>query len=64
MSAACAVTIARAVKPRVIMAKVIDVDEDGMITGVEPSARVPVRVPRGRGVGSRKARQSDRHRRP
>jgi hypothetical protein len=33
----CAVTIARAVKPRVIMAKVINVDEDGMITGVEPS---------------------------
>ena len=37
MSPASAVTIARAVKPRVIMAKVINVDEDGMITGVEPS---------------------------
>ena len=33
----CAVTIARSVKPRIIMAKVVNVDEDGMITGVEPS---------------------------
>ena len=37
MSAACAVTIARAVRPRIIMAKIVNVDEDGMITGVEPS---------------------------
>jgi hypothetical protein len=37
VSAACALTIARAVKPRTIMAKVVNVDEDGMITGVEPS---------------------------
>ena len=37
MSTTCAVTIARAVKPRVVMAKIINVDEDGMITGVEPS---------------------------
>lgn len=37
MSATCALTIARAVKPRIIMAKVVNVDEDGMITGVEPS---------------------------
>jgi hypothetical protein len=35
--AACALTSARAVRPRVIMAKVINVDEDGMIRGVEPS---------------------------
>jgi len=32
----CAVTIARSVKPRIIMAKIVNVDEDGMITGVEP----------------------------
>ena len=37
MTTTCAVTIARSVKPRVIMAKIVDVDEDGMITGVEPS---------------------------
>ena len=37
MTTMCAVTIARAVKPRVVMAKIINVDEDGMITGVEPS---------------------------
>jgi len=37
MSAACAITIARAVKPRIVMAKVVNVDEDGMITGVEAS---------------------------
>jgi hypothetical protein len=34
---ACSVRIARAIRPRVIMAKVINVDEDGMITGVESS---------------------------
>lgn len=39
MSGVCAITVARAVKPRIVMAKVIDVDEDGMITGVEPSAQ-------------------------
>ena len=33
----CAITTARTVKPRVVMAKIINVDEDGMITGVEPS---------------------------
>jgi len=37
VSGVCAVTVARAVKPRIVMAKVIDVDEDGMITGVAPS---------------------------
>jgi hypothetical protein len=36
-SALCAITIARAVKPRVVMAKIVNIDEDGMITGVEPS---------------------------
>ena len=34
---ACAVTIARAVRPRVVMAKIVNVDEDRMIIGVEPS---------------------------
>jgi hypothetical protein len=37
VSRSCAVTIARAVRPRVIAAKIVNVDEDGMITGVEPS---------------------------
>jgi hypothetical protein len=37
VSAACALTIARTVKPRVVMAKIVNVDADGMITGVEPS---------------------------
>jgi hypothetical protein len=37
VSAACAITVARAVKPRIIMAKIVNVDEDGMITGVEAS---------------------------
>jgi hypothetical protein len=37
LSALCAVTIARAVKPRITMAKIVNVDEDGMIAGVEPS---------------------------
>ena len=39
MTTACAVTIARAIRPRVVMAKIINVDEDGMITGVEPAPR-------------------------
>jgi hypothetical protein len=39
MSPKCAVTIARAVKPRIVMAKIVNVDEDGMITGVEPSSQ-------------------------
>jgi hypothetical protein len=37
VSPTCAVTIARAVRPRVVMAKIVDVDEDGLIIGVEPS---------------------------
>jgi hypothetical protein len=37
VTSVCAVTIARAVRPRISMAKVVNVDEDGMITGVEPS---------------------------
>jgi hypothetical protein len=37
VSPTCAITIARAVRPRVVMAKIVNVDEDGMIIGVEPS---------------------------
>jgi hypothetical protein len=39
LSALCAVTIARAVKPRITMAKIVNVDEDGMSRGLNHPGR-------------------------